>query len=67
MNKEKIVYIEQLNKNKYPVNMPYNPLNNFPEYLFVNRELDKSNGVYEELRNLIFEMNLDKENYNSIK
>lgn len=43
MNKEKIVYIKQLNKNKYPFSAPYNPPNNFPEYPFGDKELDRSN------------------------
>lgn len=64
MNKEKLVYIKQINKNSYPKNGPYNPPNNFPEYPFSDKELDKSNMVYEELRKLLFEMNLDKDNFN---
>ena len=64
MNKEKIVYIKQLNKNKYPFNSPYNPPNNFPEYPFGDKELDGTNVVYKELRNLLFQMNLDKDNFN---
>lgn len=65
MNKEQIVYIKQLNKIKYPDKVPYNPPNNFPEYPFSDKELDSSNIVYEEIRNLLFEMNLDKNNFNT--
>jgi len=67
MNKGKVVYIKQINKPKYPVNAPYNPPNNFPEYPFGDKELDRSNVVYEELRNLLFEMNLDRDNFNTVK
>ena len=67
MNKEKIVYIKQLNKNKYPVNAPYNPSNDFPEYPFGDKESDGANIVYEELRNLLSEMNLDKDNFDTKK
>lgn len=47
--------------------MPYNPPNNFPEYPFSDKELDSSNIVYEELRNLLFEMNLDRDNFDTMK
>jgi len=67
MNKEKIIYIKQLNKTKYPVNAPYNPPSNFPEYLFSDKELDKSNVIYGVLRNLLFKMNLDRDNFNTKK
>src|SRR4030042_6729812 len=65
MDEEKIVYIKQINKHKYPLKAPYNPPNNFPEYPFSDKELDGTNIVYEELRNLLFEMNLDKDNFDT--
>ena len=34
---------------------------------FVYKELNKSNVVYEELKNLLFEMNLDGNNFNTMK
>lgn len=63
MNKEKIVYIIQKNI-KYPLNAPYNPPNNFPEYPFGDKKLDRSNMVYQEIRDLLYEMDLDKDNFN---
>ncbi len=65
--REKIVYIKQINQYKYPVKLPYNPPNDFPEYPFGDRELDSSNIIYEEIRNLLFEMNLDRNNFNTMK
>ena len=67
MDKEKLVYIKQINKYKYPLKAPYNPPINFPEYPFGDKELDGTNIVYEELRNLLFEMNLDKDNFGTKK
>ena len=67
MDKEKLVYIKQINKYKYPLKAPYNPPNNFPEYPFGDKELDGANIVYEELRNLLSEMNLDKDNFDTKK
>ena len=46
MDKGKIVYIKQLNKNKYPANAPYNPPACFPEYPFGIKEVDKNNIIY---------------------
>ncbi len=62
MNKEKIVYIIQKNI-KYPLKAPYNPTNNFPEYPFGDKELDSSNLFYKELRELLYEMALDRKNF----
>lgn len=67
MDKEKLVYIKQINTHKYPLRVPYNPPNNFPEYPFGDKDLDGTNIVYEELRNLLSEMNLDKDNFDTIK
>ena len=67
MDEEKIVYIKQLNKNKYPSSAPYNPPNNFPEYPFGDKELDRSNMVYQQIRNLLYEMDLDRDNFNTKK
>jgi hypothetical protein len=67
MDKEKLVYIKQINKYKYPLKAPYNPPINFPEYPFGDKELDGTNIVYEELRNLLFEMNLDKDSFDTKK
>ena len=63
--KKNLVYIKQINKYKYPLKAPYNPSNDFPEYPFGDKELDGSNIVYEELRNLLSEMNLDKDNFDT--
>lgn len=65
--KKNLVYIKQINKHKYPLEAPYNPSNDFPEYPFGDKELDGANIVYEELRNLLSEMNLDKDNFNTKK
>jgi len=68
MHKDNIVYIKKLNeKNRYPFKTPYNPPRNFPEYPFGDKEVDSSNKVYEELRYLLFEMNLDKESFDTKK
>jgi len=64
---ETTVYIKQLKENKYSNKTPYNPPINFPEYLFGIKELDKNNMVYRKIRELLFEMNLDKDNYNTVK
>jgi uncharacterized protein (DUF362 family) len=65
--KKNLVYIKQMNKHKYPLKVPYNPSNNFAEYPFGDKELDGANIVYEELRNLLSEMNLDKDNFDTKK
>ena len=67
MDEEKIVYIKQINKHKYPLKAPYSPPNNFPEYPFGDKELDGANIVYGEIRNLLYEMDLDRDNFNTKK
>lgn len=65
--KEKFVYIKQLNKCKYNLKKLYNPPVCFPEYPFGVKGIGKNNVIYSELRNLLFEMNLDEDNYNTVK
>lgn len=65
MNKEKMVFIKQLNVKKYPTDVPYNPPCHFPEYPFDEKTIDSTNMVYSEIRNLLYEMNLDKTNFNT--
>ena len=65
--KKNLVYIKQINEHKYPLKAPYNPSNDFPEYPFGDKELDGANIAYKELRNLLSEMNLDKDNFNTKK
>jgi uncharacterized protein (DUF362 family) len=48
---------------KYPLNPPFNPPQRYPEYPFGENEIDPSNQVYVLVRELLFYLGLDKENY----
>jgi len=62
-----LIYIRQTREYKYPDKPPYNPPVCFPEYPFGSVEIDKNNAIYNKIRELLFEMNLDKDNYNTVK
>jgi uncharacterized protein (DUF362 family) len=63
MRNDQNVYIKEINKFSYPDKPPYNPNKKFPEYPFYDGELDKSNNVYEYVRELLYDMGLDKQNF----
>ncbi len=67
MVQDKDVYIRKLNYSEYPQTPPFNPNRCYPEYPFKgDKNFDYSNQVYESIRNLLFDMGLDKENYDSV-
>lgn len=47
----------------YPVNLPFHPPQQYPEYPFGNIEVDTSNQVYLLVRNLFVNLGADKENF----
>ncbi len=63
--RKKLVYIKNTNIFSYSEKPPYSPPILFPEYPFKEKKLDQSNIVYKEIRNLLYEMDLDKVNFNT--
>jgi len=61
--------VEMDSEIKYPDKYPYNPSEHYPEYPFEinSNELDKSNRVYELVRNLFYTMGMDAANYGTKK
>lgn len=62
---ENIVAIIKSKKriNGYPLNVPFNPPQKYPEYPFNKDDIDSSNKVYTLVRELLFYLELDKGNY----
>ncbi len=59
MNKKRVVVIKT--KDNYSHNPPFNPPENYPEYQF--KETDKTNTAYSALRDILRNLDLDKQNY----
>ena len=67
MIKENVVYIKKIKEENYPNKSLYNPPNNFPEYPFKEDKLDSENIIYREIRKLLLEVNLDRDNFNTME
>jgi len=62
-----IAIIKTEKEAKYPLNPPFNPPQGYPEYPFSENEIDPFNQVYALVRELLFYLGLDKENYDKRK
>lgn len=58
------VYFYKTEKKYYPNKPPFNPSKNYPEYKFTNIS-KHDNHIYQSFRNLLYLMDLDKENWNT--
>jgi len=57
----KVVIIKD-NKLDYNRNAPFNPSKSYPEYPF--KSIGQNNAIYDSIRELLFMLGMDKENYN---
>ena len=57
------VAVVRAEKAEYPKNAPYHPSENFPEYPFGEHLSPTPNYVYTGVRNLLYELGYDRENY----
>ena len=58
-----VVAICNIKKAEYPSMPPFNPPEYFQEYPFKGKGVDKSNYVYSGVRNIFYQLGMDKENY----
>jgi len=63
MKEDIVAIIRGEEKVNYPLNSPFHPPQRYPEYPFSEGEIDPSNQVYALVRELLFYLGLDKENY----
>ena len=63
VNREASVAIIKCQNSNYPL-PPFNPPVNYPEYPFKNSFLQEDNHVYHHVREMLFLLGLDKDNYN---
>jgi len=57
-----VVAICNIKKAEYPSMPPFNPPEYFQEYPFKGKGVDKSNYVYSGVRNIFYQLGMDKEN-----
>jgi uncharacterized protein (DUF362 family) len=63
MNRINKVAVQFLDRKTYPEQVPFNPPERYPEY--AGTSLDETNTVYAGVRDMLYRLELDRENYGS--
>lgn len=59
------VVVIQKNEIIYPNELPFHPHDTYPEYPFEKKDISRKNYVYEAIRDTLYKLNLDKNNFGS--